>query len=338
MNEIDPLSGQSVVCSPGEQLCEQEIAEAFIQREGESGCVRPSKMRAIIQSIHSQIPGTIANLGRRFDMIISMDSHLDVSLGGDGELYPMELRAIAARTGAHAAIRNMTGGLASLKERKPDGHIQPRFIVAIPHLMLAKHAADIESKLPASLRLHDQGKSIASVVGFLAGTMGIEIYESPPKPLSNLARLARRSRSWILDVDVDYMYDMQKECYTQIRGTEPGVLQSMLNVVQFIQESRPETIILSEVRVSAIRDKESNFSRLVARLSTMGYEIEENGVFESDAKAIKGMRVCKEFYRTISRKLMSQHLRAAMRGDLKAFKEEEEVAAREFFRDKGYSV
>jgi hypothetical protein len=295
-------------------------------------------MRVIIQSIHSQVPGAITNLGRSFDMVISLDSHLDVSLGGDDELYPKELRSIAARTGTHAAIRNMTGGLGSLKARRHVEHFRPRFIVAIPHWMLAKHATDIESKLPASLRLHDQEKSIASVVEFLAGTMGIEIYESPPKPLSSLARLARGNRSWILDVDVDYMYEMQRECYTQIRGTEPGVLQSMSNVVRFIQEARPETITLSEARVSAIRDRESNFSKFIAKLSVMGYEIEENGVFESDAEVLRDISVCKEFYRTISQELMVQHMPGMMRGDLKGFKEEEEAAAQEFFRSKGYAI
>ena len=189
-----------------------------------------------------------------------------------------------------------------------------------------------------SLRLHDQGKSIASVVEFLAGTMGIEIHESPPKPLSNLARLARGNRSWILDVDVDYMYEMQKECYTQIGGTEPGVLQSMSKVVRFIQESRPGTITLSEARVSAIRDRESNFSKLIAKLSAMGYEIEENGVFESDAEVLRGIAVCREFYRTISRELVVQHMPAMMRGDLKEFKEEEEAAAWKFFKSKGCAV
>ncbi len=271
-------------------------------------------------------------------MIISLDSHLDVSLGGDDDLYPDELRTIAARTGAHAAILNITGGVESLKQRRPREHFRPKFIVAIPYLMLAKHATDIESQLPATLRLHNQEKSIASVVGFLSGTMGIDIYESPPKPLSNLARRVRGIGSWILDVDVDYIHEMQKECYTQIRGSEPGVLESMSNVVRFIQESRPETITLSEARVSAIRDRESNFSKLIAKLSAMGYEIEENGVFESDAEVLRGIAVCKEFYRTISQKLMVQHMPGMMKGDLKEFRGEEEAAAREFFRNKGYDV
>ena len=67
-------------------------------------------MRAIVHSIHSQVPGTVSELGVRFDEIISMDSHLDVSLGGDDSIYPESLRIIVARTGAHSALRNITGG------------------------------------------------------------------------------------------------------------------------------------------------------------------------------------------------------------------------------------
>ncbi len=314
------------------------MAEAFNRGEGSLGFVRPSKMRAIILSIHSQVPGALTKLGHRFDTIVSLDSHLDVSLGGDNELYPKELRIIAARTGAHAAIQNITGGLEGLRSRKPGERLRPRFIIAIPQRMLARHASDLESKLPASLRIHDQKKSIASVVDYLAETMGVEIYQSPPKPLSNLVRLVRGSRSWVLDIDVDYMYQMQEECYTQIRGMGTGTLQSMSRVVRFVRESRPETIIISEARVSAIRDSKSNFSKLIAGLSDLGYEIEEDEVFESDTEVLRGIAVCREFYRTISRELMVRHMAGMMRGDLKGFKVEEEAKARKFFRSKGYDV
>jgi hypothetical protein len=295
-------------------------------------------MRAIILSIHSQVPGALTKLGHRFETIISLDSHLDVSLGGDSGLYPKELRIIAARTGAHAAIQNMTGGMEGLKSRRLGGHLRPRLIVAIPQRMLAKHASDLESRLPASLRIQDRKKSIASVVDYLAGTLGVEVYQSPPKPLSNLARLVRGIRSWVLDIDVDYMYEMQEECYTQIRGAGPDALQSMSRVVRFVRESRPETIIISEARVSAIRDSKSNFSKLIAGLSDLGYEIVEGGVFESDAEVLRGIAVCREFYRTISRGLMVRHMPGMMRGDLRGFEKEEEAKARKFFRSKGYAV
>ena len=75
-------------------------------------------MRAIIHSIHSQVPETVSELGQRFDAIVSMDSHLDVSLGGDDSIYPGDLRIIAGRTGAHSALRHITGGLSALKDHK----------------------------------------------------------------------------------------------------------------------------------------------------------------------------------------------------------------------------
>src|SRR5579863_728759 len=188
-------------------------------------------MRAIIHSIHSQVPETVSGLGMPVDAVVSMDSHLDVSLGGDDSIYPEELRIIAARTGAHSALRNITGGLSALRGPRPGGGA-PEVVAVVPEAMLARHAMDIESKLPRSLRLSDQEESIASAVDFLAGTMGIEVYPSPPKALQGLVRRVGRMGSWLLDVDVDYMQEMEKECYTRIINPGPGVLQSMANVLE----------------------------------------------------------------------------------------------------------
>src|ERR1022692_2689814 len=131
-----------------------------------------------------------------------MDSHLDVSLGGDDSIYPRELRIIAGRTGAHSALRHITGGLSALRGRQPKEGT-PEVIVAIPEAMLARHAMDIESKLPRSLRASDQEESISSAVDFLAEPMGIEVYPSPPRTLQSLVRRMDRTRSWLLDADVD---------------------------------------------------------------------------------------------------------------------------------------
>jgi hypothetical protein len=293
-------------------------------------------MRAIIHSIHSQVPETVSWLGRRFDAIVSMDSHLDVSLGGDDSIYPKELRVIAARTGAHSALRNITGGLSALKGRPPEGGA-PKVIVAVPEAMLARHAMDIESKLPRSLRVSDQEESIASAVDFLAETMGIEVYPSPPRTLGGLVRRMGRTGSWLLDVDVDYMQEMQKECYTRIINPGPGVLQSMSRVVEFIRDSKPETITISEAKVAAIRDGKSSFSAFIEELKAEGYQVEERGVYANDAEVVRGIAVCKEFYRTVSRRLMLEHMDAMIKGDMEGFQKAEAVAARQFFRAKGYS-
>jgi hypothetical protein len=293
-------------------------------------------MRAIIHSIHSQVPETVSGLGQRFDAIVSMDSHLDVSLGGDDSIYPRELRIIAARTGAHSALRNITGGLSALKGRPPEGDA-PEVVVVVPEAMLARHAMDIESKLPRSLRVSDQDESIASAVDFLAETMGIEVYPSPPRALRGLVRRMRRTGSWLLDVDVDYMQEMQKECYTRIINPGPGILQSVSRVIEFIRDSKPETITVSEAKVAAIRDGSSAFSAFIKELKAEGYQIEERGVYANDAEVVRAISVCKEFYRTVSRRLMLEHMDAMIRGDMEGFQKAEAAAATEFFRAKGYT-
>jgi hypothetical protein len=293
-------------------------------------------MRAIIHSIHSQVPETVSELGQRFDAIVSMDSHLDVSLGGDDSIYPKELRIIAARTGAHSALRNITGGLSALRGPQPEGKV-PDVIAVVPEAMLARHAMDIESKLPRSLRVSDQEESISSAVDFLAETMGIEVYPSPPRALQGLVRRMGRTGSWLLDVDVDYMQEMQKECYTRIINPGPGVLQSMSRVVEFIRRSRPDTITISEAKVAAIRDGKSSFSAFIEELKAEGYQVEERGVFATDAEVVRAISVCKEFYRTVSRGLMLEHMDSMMRGDMAGFQRAEAVAAKRFFKAKGYA-
>lgn len=292
-------------------------------------------MRAIIHSIHSQVPATVSELGLRLDAIVSMDSHLDVSLGGDDSIYPEELRVIAARTGAHSALRNITGGLPSLKGRESRREA-PELIVAIPEAMLARHAMDVESRLPRSLRVSDQEESIASAASFLKDTMGIEVYPSPPKALQGLARRVKSAGSWLLDLDVDYMKEMQKEVYTRIINPGPGVLQSASRVLEFIRESRPETITISEAKVAAIRDPDSAFSRFVDELRAAGYAVEERGIYATDAEVVRGISVCREFYRSVSAKLMQAHMPAMMRGEMEGFQKAEAAAAKEFFRAKGY--
>jgi hypothetical protein len=224
-----------------------------------------------------------------------------------------------------------------LGDEMPGGS-QPRLIVVMPERMLAAHAMDVESQLPRSLRISNLQDSISSSVDFLKERMGIEVYQSPPRSLLRLVRLTRKTRGWILDVDVDYMHEMQRECYTRIIERETGVLQTMSNVLAFIKEARPDTITISEAKVTAIRNPKSGFSSFVADLKAMGYLIEERGIFTSDTEVLKGISVCREFYRKVSRVLLTSHIQTMMKGDLEDFQEQEEAAAKQFFRDKGYST
>ncbi|MDA4117927.1 MAG: hypothetical protein OK455_06240 [Thaumarchaeota archaeon] len=295
-------------------------------------------MRAIIHSIHSQVPLTIAEEGLRFGTIISMDSHLDVWLGRDEAVYPEKLRIIVARTGTHAAFRHMTGGSPKFTGTTAPSEAQPRVVVVIPKAMVARHAMDVESRLPKSLRVHDQDESIRSSLEFLESDMGIEVFQSPPTSLLGLVRRTKSAGSWLLDVDVDYMHEMQGECYTRIYNPAPGVLQTMNKVVDFIEKSKPKIITISEAKVSAIRDKKSRFSSFIEKLKAAGYTVEERGIFPSDEEVTKGISTCREFYRSVATGLTTAHMDAMMRSDLERFQKEEEAAAKSFFRSKGYTV
>ncbi|MDG6925793.1 MAG: hypothetical protein JRN09_04520 [Nitrososphaerota archaeon] len=282
-------------------------------------------MRAIVHNIHSQVPNTLRKLNVRPGAIVSLDSHLDLSLGGDDRVYPRELRVIARRTGAHTAMRNLLGDSS-----------RSTLMVAIPERMMARHASDIESNLPRRLRENDQGESVASVVRFLRDERGVEILQSPPSSLLGLVPRTKKRGRWVLDIDVDYMQEMQSECYTRIVNREPGVLQSMANVVGFISGSKPELITISEAKVSAIRDAKSNFSVFMTRLKELGYKAEESGVTMEDEQVVRGISVCTEFYRRVSKKLVARHADRMMKGDYRGFLAEEERAAKVFFESKGY--
>src|SRR4029077_18602409 len=180
------------------------------------------------------------------------------------------------RTSAHSALRHTTG--------------VSKVIVVVPTAMLARHATDVESKLPRSLRISDQEESISSSVDFLADAMGIEVFPSPPRALHGITRRLDGAR-WLLDVDVDYIQEMQKECYTRTINPASGVLQSMTRVIEFIKKSRPETITISEAKVAAIRDAKSNFSAFIGQLKAAGYQVEERGIFADDAEVVKAISV-----------------------------------------------
>ncbi|MDA4122421.1 MAG: hypothetical protein OK456_04475 [Thaumarchaeota archaeon] len=282
-------------------------------------------MRAIIHSVHSQTPQTIAQLGEELELVVSLDSHLDVFGEGDTSFYPEGLRTIAARTAAHNMIPHASGGSAGTQ-----------LVVAIPERMLAAHVADVESQLPPSIRVTDLTRAVRSTVDYLKTAMGIEVYQSPPKSLLNLIGRTKRARSWLLDVDIDFIHEMQGESYTRIVDPEPGVLATLAQVVDFIDKARPETITISEAKVSAIKDPGSRFSDFIARLRDMGYTVEERGIFSSDDEVIRGISVCREFYEEVSKSLMADQMDEMIEGNARRFEDEEKAAAKAFFESKGY--
>ena len=283
-------------------------------------------MRAIVHNIHSQVPATVRRLGRGIGTIVSLDSHLDVSLGEDDDVYPSELLDIARRTSAHTELRRIVG----------ENSTQGRVIVAIPQAMFLRHVQDVESDLPGELRSEGERQAISSVARFLAKERGIEVFQSPPRGLRQLAGKVRGTKSWVLDIDIDYMTEMQSDCYTQILENTK-VLQSCKNVLRFVRDTKPEVITISEVRVSAFQSKGSAFSRFADELTKIGYGVEVGSMAGDDAPVEEGISDCYEFYKKVSKSLVKKHRDEMIRGDFAGFRRDERAKAKVFFTEKGYT-
>ena len=144
-----------------------------------------------------------------------------------------------------------------------------------------------------------------------------------------------KTGSWLLDVDVDYMQEMQNECYTRIINPGPGVLQSMSRwSIHPEVEARDDHDLGGQGRGDP--GPEERLLGFHRGAEGGGYQVEERGVYANDAEVVRAISVCKEFYRTVSRRLMLEHMDAMMRGDMEGFQKAEAVAAKGFFKRKAY--
>jgi hypothetical protein len=291
---------------------------------------------AIIHSLHSQVADTVWNLERPFDLIISMDSHLDISLGGDADCYPKELEPYMRRTGIHMAFRYMFGGLP-LTQKEGSESESAELIISISEGTFTKHAVDMIAMLDVTpeAKMRPDEDPLEYYANFLFKYFGIEVYLSPPNNLISLVPRARSSDRWLLDIDVDFMQDMQDECYTKIRNAQPGVLQYMTHVLNFIQKSNPEVITVSEAKATAMRNPKSHFSTFVSKLKSYGYRIEKGGTFDDDDDVLRRIKDCEDFYMTTSKGLLMDNMRSG--GDLEEMHAQEVIKGKEFFRGRGYS-
>lgn len=149
--------------------------------------------------------------------MVSLDSHLDDYLASVGlDDIPGKIRPAALRSAAHGRLRLCLGGLRILNESE----LIPDLVVVIPKVMMESHVFHF-GKLLAEAEAPDVlGGDIQSQVNSyewrLTNTIGIETFYSPPRDLLKLSDRVKASDMWLLDIDVDYMSGMQKECYTPV--------------------------------------------------------------------------------------------------------------------------
>lgn len=294
--------------------------------------------RVLVHSIHSQVTYTLEKLQAPYDLIISLDSHLDTQLGGDHEVYPEELRLASERTSVHTVFRRLYGELPLLRDQTGLEQVSTEIIIVIPAMMLETHV-EMQRRLLQKNLGHPGEDPIDFYVSFLKRFLGVDVYASPPGSLMDLAGKAREAKDWLLDIDVDYMHEMQGECYSPItKGIKLGHLQRAAHVLNFIQRSNPQIITVSEAKVKALRDPKSNFSGFLTKLRSFGYAIEEVDVLTADATIEKQIKDCADFYLEISRGILSDKIRANPEFGLEELGAVEAPAAKEFFRKRGYKV
>lgn len=213
-----------------------------------------------------------------------------------------------------------------------------KIIIAIPRMMLETHV-EMQRRLLQRNLGHPGEDPIDFYVSFLNRFLGVVVYASPPGSLMDLVGNARGAKDWLLDIDVDYMHEMQGECYSPItKGIKLGHLQRAAHVLNFIQRSSPRTITISEAKVKALRDSKSNFSDFLAKLRSFGYTIEEADVLAEDAIIEKQIKDCADFYLEVSRGILAEKIRANPEFGLEELGAVETPAAKEFFRKRGYKV
>lgn len=273
----------------------------------------------IVNSFHSQVGETLANIlddAGDPEVIVCLDSHIDDQMGADGsvESMPKNVQFAAQRATAHTWIRRATGDLPILlKAQGRDDEIDwlaPMYLV-IPQEMINTH---IMTRLEI-LKEHPEKERVIhptflenknSYLRYSSEIMGFNIIASPPQNLLKLVDKLRTDFS-ILDIDVDYMYEMQNECYTPVKNARPGDLGWMEHVVKLIKKTKPKLITISEAKVAAIKNPTSNYSKFISRLKSIGYGIQYDQVFSNDKEAEDAIASYQGFFEKVQLPLMKKN-------------------------------
>jgi len=257
---------------------------------------------ALIHSFHSQVNRTLARLQDEPDVILALDSHMDTCMGTKElfDLMPEGVRLAALRASAHTMIRRTLGDFPILLESEGlSSDFIPEMMLAVPKVSFRLYSYDLTGKVQQIVPYQEFEDPEEYVKHITSDLLGIEIYTCPPKKLLYFVKILRGTWYSLLDLDVDYLREMQDECYTPLRGAKPNQLGSMIEVMKLIRKTKPNLITISEAKVSAIQNRESNFSKFVNALKRLRYRIEYVEVFQHDDEAECYLRIHEDYYKRI---------------------------------------
>jgi hypothetical protein len=183
------------------------------------------------------VPHTLASLGIAPEAVICLDSHLDtyVTTSDIEEAFPKSVRLAATRASAHTRIRWVMGGFPPVRDEYQEA-TAPDFYVVAPEKSLVTSVVDLGSQLSKIAGPREEPNTVDTFVSMLADAYGISLYLSPPRSLAEVKQLVR-GHDVLIDLDVDYMFDMQKECYSPLGNAERGDLGQMVAVLKLIARS-----------------------------------------------------------------------------------------------------
>jgi cell fate (sporulation/competence/biofilm development) regulator YlbF (YheA/YmcA/DUF963 family) len=268
--------------------------------------------RVIVHSFHSDVLKTLPNIDLNPDLILAFDSHLDVFLPVKStvDMFPDWIRSAATRATVHPLIRRAFGDFPALfKAEGRDLADLPRMILVVPKVSFIQHVSeDMEkiSDLVASGSISPDQLSddpLETMTEYLSEVLGIEPFVSPPKNLMKLVERGKAANCILLDVDIDYFQEMQTECYTPMRNAQPGQLGWTTQAIRLIHKIKPQIITISEAKIAAIKDPNSNFSKMINQLERMGYKVTYKMTFKNDEEAQQLMEIYREFHENVLKPL-----------------------------------
>ncbi len=269
---------------------------------------------AYLHTFHSQVAETLCDIDYWLDIIISFDAHVDSYMGVKEILdaYPPDMRVITLRASAHNLIRNAMGvspiyikaGIIDFDEED-----NPPMYLIIPRKTFLVEVDRMRSNTLPMLK--EQGLSPLTEAGLrqhLEESLGINIFESPPKNLTKFFEKNFPSEDFLFDIDVDYFSEFQRECFTPISGAQHKDLGNLPRVLKLIRKYQPDILTISEMKNGALNDSTSRFSKFLERIEELGYEIDDSNIIdEEDTELVSKLIRYEKFFKEVQKPLQVKY-------------------------------
>ncbi len=226
--------------------------------------------RVLLSSFHSSVIDAIMKEDYEPANILSFDSHLNVDIVGALETV-------------WNAVRGYNGYDKGLHFALTDSAI---------HMLARKWFPNTEIKI-VTPRVCMEGEVKAE--SYWLKQLDISLALSPPKDIVSFATLVNNDT--VIDVDFDYLGDLQNEIYIPRMGPDykPYEFGSLERLLRLIRATKPDLITCSEATIAALNDPNSKTNYFLGKLRNMGYEIKKHFLFSSDEEAIARLVIIRRF-------------------------------------------